>query len=154
MENQNLKIEKYKNPLPIKTKIVAWWIIIGKSILSFFTVKNLLKFKSGFFEPFSINNTKFTISNSTFIISLIFYLSSLFIFIAFSLWIIKYKKRWAWYIILILLILDIIGMARLFLLHLALSTEMFSIESILQIQSVFWLVLLLIDRKNFFKVAK
>ena len=117
-----------KPNLPIKTKIAAWWLIIIGVIGLIFSVWNILSYLLIFFrESWGQESGRALIGSLSFgvivLLSLFFLLPGIFLL---------RKKRWAWWIIIVLLIFPSIYMWYFTLVP---------------------IVLFLLDRKNFFKIA-
>ena len=137
MEQETQK--NIENKLPTKTKIAAVWLI-GFGIISTLIV---------------ITDETFTESYLLFVFQFILLIWSCLFYIV-PVFLIK-KKKWSWWLLIIILfILTIIFVRETFILVLApffTPNERFVEELVFTILFFIPLILLLRDRKNFFKVA-
>ena len=139
-----------KVSLPIKTKIAAWWIImIGLIGIIFYINKVLIK--KGFFITHAIIESPgefldLAIFSILFLFSLSNFISGVYIF---------KKRKLAWWTAVITLVLGIISTVLLLPLSLVIIKEALIIFIILILLCVFVIpfFLLLLDRKNFWKIA-
>jgi len=128
MEQNNQQVTQ-KPVLPIKTKNAAWWIIIGNIIsIIWITLIGL------FFE--SHISILFLTFSLPYVISLI--VSSLLL---------SFKKKWLWWLTIICLI-PLFSFSFIML-----PAITFSLPSFLGVSTLIPFVLLLSDRKNFWKIA-
>jgi hypothetical protein len=131
-----------KVPLPKKTKIAARWInllsIIGICVLIVIAIVLPFIFK-GFEKLFA------EIGTVKYFLGLVLGFFS-FIFIYWSSYQLMRGKRWAWWACIVYLFLICLG---------AIITRKFSFENIIILSIVILvpLILLLIDRKNFWEIA-
>ena len=142
MEQANQQINQ-KISLPTKTKIVAWWMItlgvIGGVCSVYLTIHFIRTL------PYLGNIIGFLI---------VCFLSSFFAF--FSGLILFTKKRWVWWlsIVMFVIILIITRPSTEFSISISRLTEFSFLEWVLIILLLFPLVLLLLDRKNFWEVSQ
>jgi hypothetical protein len=148
MEQTTQQISQ-KPPLPIETKIAAWWLIIIGGIGLIFSVWNILSLLVIFFgESWGQESGWALIGTLSFgvivLLSIFFLLPGIFLL---------RKKRWAWWVSII-----IYSGISLYLFSVFLSPR-FSLTPLNAIDFCYLLlffipfILLLLDRKNFFKVA-
>jgi len=152
MEQTNQQIIQ-KSPLPIKTKIAAWWMMI---ISGFIIIRGLswpLRMKGTYIPPSNFYAYIFVLSVYLPVGLLVFFLPALFLF---------KRKKWGWYWAIITLFLGMGICTYIFPLYEYLSYrkgEYYELELIIG-SSLFIiiaflpsLILLLLDRKNFWKIA-
>ena len=132
-----------KPSLPIKTKIAAWWMItlgVVGGVCSVYLTKYFIR-------------TLPYLNDSLIDFLIVCFLSSLFVF--FSGLILFTKKRWAWWLsIVMFVILMIIELLTEFSDSIELFTKFSASEWVLIILLVVPLALLLLDRKNFWEVSQ
>jgi hypothetical protein len=144
--------------LPTKTKIVAWFTIIS-GILEILNIGAYGFYMSSGPGPTPLGtswafSTVFNISNwiwkflnplASFILISVFYIGTFFITPIFLLW----RKKWAWKFLIIAFFLSAFSFLE------PIYSDRYSYDEGLGIfYPIFIFILLLLDRKNFFKVAK
>jgi uncharacterized membrane protein len=142
---QEKEIKKENNNLPAKTKIAGWWLSSISSclvVLGLFLVVYGNKGSAGY----PLGSSLAIVLGGIFIIfNLPIFISAIFLFKG---------RRWAWYAGEIFLGFNILSEIFLSYLYL-ISADMFGFLYILfTLLLIIPFVLLLSDRKNFFKVAK
>ena len=142
MEQYNQKIDQ-KSPLPIKTKIAAWWILVHSGILSINFLSSFHLFVAGFFHFFML-------------FYLAFFILYVLLFI-FSIHLLKARKK-AWFVVTIVNSgLTILWGFMIFIIYAYPWSYMAPMALFflfpLFIFSLIPLALLFLDRKNFWKIA-
>jgi hypothetical protein len=122
-----------KPPLPIKTKIAAWWtIIIGIYEILYAILKYFLSGKKNRYFFNSLVPREFA--------GFIIIIEGLF-FIIPSLIILR-KKKYGWWLSIVVLFLQLLG-----------SLPLISVMPLTFLATIIPFTILLLDRKNFFKIA-
>jgi len=144
-----------KNKLPLKTKIAAWWMI-GTGIIA------VLKLVQSIFGEIMAPPMVLVSDDSAdlgdkknevylFILLILF----LILFLANGFFLLK-KKRMAWIVSVIILLVNIVGIISIFIVP-SIRDKRFLDELLFSIVAgipfITPLILLLLDRKNFWKVA-
>ena len=151
-----------KPPFPIKTKIAAWWMIIS-GILGFFSIQGA---GSPIFEPpFGLGWARYIIllppllfedfSSIPAISMFVYFLIIYFLigaFLVFPIFLFK-RKKWAWWVNVINLTLSSISLFFLFFYFSSFHKFWTKYTFYSLFHPLFLLILLLLDRKNFWKIA-
>jgi Zn-dependent protease with chaperone function len=138
-----------KLSLPIKTKVAAWWMIVFAGIGIILSIKFILSYLFIYFGGSWGQESGWALvavfmGVIAFLPCLFFLLSGIFLF---------KKKRWTWWFATVILVLLIIF---LFLAILKFDINITNTSAILILPLPITLlpfILLLLDRKNFFKIA-
>ena len=149
MEQTNQQITQ-KPSLPIKTKIAAWITIISGiigiiNIIIYYKFLNILGLTWSFSSIdgiylFSIRQANPIFTIFLWILMLIYFIGTFFIAPVFLL----RRKKWAWWFVIIGLFLSLISIFNLFYPYIS-GRDLF--------YPIALFFLLLLDRKNFFKIA-
>ena len=147
-----------KPSLPIKTKIAAWWMIVvgGIYLLAFLWIGFGETISEVFSPGFSTAGTGGIVAFITLLfIGILFFLATIFLFLpALSLF---KKRRWAWKFSITILLIGTISLLG-FVIYLHVVHETISRYGMFFLGTPFILllipfILLLLDRKNFWKIA-
>jgi hypothetical protein len=138
-----------KISLPTKTKIAAWWMILSSILTGFINLTGalrLLNFVIPESEPSELPFSRHDIL--VFIGGAIFAITSFFIILRSSIFLLK-QKRWAWKFSTAILFLYLIISLLVWFVAFGdfISLPVFSLLHLIP------LILLLLDRKNFWKIA-
>jgi len=141
-----------KPSLPIKTKIAAWWIIIIGGMESIYLIW-MISLSLLFFSFFRSGGINSGVQIGLSAVGAALLIPSLFFLIPIPGFFLLMRKRWAWWVSIIIYgLISLYFFSRLFTLTIfVVSMNVFDYYYLLSFLVPF--ILLFLDRKNFFKIA-